>query len=183
MVWTEDEVRQLAFDRAAQAQSVTLGLAAPMGERLQLNFDVTTADFEGTVESGGVLAIPGTGPQTFYSASLVATGLFATADVNIWNLRVGDAANYQTQQLTWDARFPVGRRLRINPRLRLVLWESLDDGRRRESVSPALRLLMNARNRYRFELEIGRDAMTRFDSSGERESNGRYAYFGYQASF
>jgi len=183
IVWTEDEVRQLAVDRTAESSTVTLGLATPLGERLQLNFDVTSSEIDGTVESGGVLAVPGTGVQTYYSASLVSTGLFATSDVNIWNLRFGDAENYQSSMLTWDARFPIGRRLRINPRVRFLLWESMTDTRERQTISPSLRLLLNARNRYRFELEVGRDDMTRTDINTERDSIGRYVYFGYRANF
>lgn len=181
--WTEDQLRQLAVDRSAQSQTLTLGLATPLGERLQLNVDVTSAEFDGTIASGGVPGVPGTGAQNYLSMSLVGTGLFATSDVNIWNLRFGDAENYQSSMLTWDARFPIGRRIRINPRVRFLLWESTTDTRERQTISPALRLLMNARNRYRFELEVGRDDLTRTEGSSERDSIGRYVYFGYRAGF
>lgn len=183
LVWTEDEVRALARDRTAQSRTMTIGLATPLGERLQLNFDMTRSEIDGTVESGGVAAVPGTGPQNWYSTSLVATGLFGTRDVNIWNVRVGEADNYKTSLLTWDARFPIGRKLRINPRIRLVYWEGLTDGRERETVAPALRFLLNLRNRYRLELEIGRDETTRRDSLTERDANSTYFNLGYRASF
>jgi hypothetical protein len=183
LVWTEQEVRNLAVDRTADSQTVTLGIATPLGERLQLNFDVTSSEIEGTVGSGGVSAVPGTGAQIFYSTSLVATGLFANSDVSIWNLRVGEADTYQTKLLTWDGRFPIGRRIRINPRIRYAIWEGLTDGRKRTTISPSLRFLMNARNRYRLEFEIGRDDMNRVDSGGERDSNANYVNFGYRASF
>jgi hypothetical protein len=183
LVWTEEEIRQLAVDRTAASQTVTLGLATPLGERLQLNFDVTSTEIGATVDSGGVPAVPGTGPQTFYSASLVATGLFATADVSIFNFRVGEADTFKTSLLTWDARFPIGRKLRINPRIRLAAWDGFTDGRERSTVSPSLRLLLNTRNHYRFELEVGRDEITRTDPSGERYSHGSYFNVGYRANF
>jgi hypothetical protein len=136
-----------------------------------------------TIASGGVAAIPGTGVQTFYSTSLVGTGLFKSGDVSIINIRVGEADAFKTSQLTWDARFPIGRRIRINPRLRFALWEGLLDGRKRESVSPSLRFLMNMRNHYRLEFEVGDDRYTRTDSSGQHDASGSFINFGYRANF
>jgi hypothetical protein len=183
LVWTEEEIRQIAVARTADSQTVTLGLAVPLSERLQLNFDLTTSEIDGTVASEGVSAIPGTGMQTFYSTSLVGTGLFATSDVSIWNLRIGDSDTYETKLLSWDGRFPIGRRIRINPRIRLAVWQSLADSRERRTISPSLRFLMNAQNRYRLEFEIGRDEMTRKDSLGESDSSSNFINFGYRASF
>lgn len=183
LVWTEEEVRQLAADRTAESRTVTLGLATPLAERFQLNFDATRSEITGTSASGGVASIPGTGAQTFYSASLVGTSLVRNGDVMILNLRVGESETFSTGVLTWDARFPVGARLRINPRVRFLVWEGLLDGRRRETVSPMLRLVMNTRSHYRIELEVGVDRQTRMDGLVEREASGRFVNFGYRANF
>jgi hypothetical protein len=183
LVWTEEEVRQLAMDRTADSDTVTLGIAAPLAERFQLNFDVTSSEIGATVDSGGVPAVPGTGVQIFYSASLVGTGLFASGDVSIINIRVGESDSFKTSLLTLDARFPLGQRIRINPRLRLAVWEGLLDGRRKESVSPALRFLMNTRNHYRIEFEIGADEYMRTDLNGTHDASGSFINFGYRANF
>jgi hypothetical protein len=183
LVWTEDEIRQLALDRTAQSRTVTLGLAAPMGERLQLNFDVTASEIGDTAASGGVVALPGTGQQLFYSASLIATGFMSAGAVNIWNIRIGNADTYETKLLSWDARFPIGKRLRINPRLRLAFWRSMSEMRERRTVSPSLRLLMNLRNRYRLEFEAGRGEVTRTDARDDRIATGRYIDLGYRVNF
>jgi hypothetical protein len=183
IVWSEEEVRQLAIDRTAASQTVTLGVAAPLAERFQINFDVTATEIDATVGSGGVLAQPGTGPQTFYSTSLVGTGLFGSGDVSIFNLRTGQADTFETSLFTWDARFPIGRRIRINPRIRYVVWEGIGDGRKRTTVSPSLRFLFNTRNRYRLEFEVGRDDMTREDLNGVQDSYGSYFNLGYRANF
>jgi hypothetical protein len=183
LVWTEEEVRALAVDRTVDTETVTLGMARPIAERLQLNFDITSTEIGGTVASGGVPAIPETGAQIYYTASLVGTGIFATGDVNILNLRYGESDSFKTAALTLDARFPIGQRIRLNPRLRLAVWESLIDGRRRESVSPALRFLMNTRNHYRIELEVGSAEDTRTDLNGTSDASGTFVNFGYRANF
>jgi tetratricopeptide (TPR) repeat protein len=183
LVWTEEEIRALAVDRTADTRTVTLGIARPVAERFQINFDVTSTEIGATIASGGVPEIPGTGPQTFYSASLVGTGLFSSGDVNIINLRHGESDSFTTSLLTLDARFAIGQRIRINPRLRFVVWESLIDGQKKETAAPALRFLMNTRNHYRVELEIGSVEDVRTDLRGRSAASGTFVNFGYRANF
>jgi hypothetical protein len=183
LVWTEEEIRALAMDRTADARTATLGIARPIAERFQINFDITSAEIGATAASGGVPEIPGTGRQVFYSTSLVGTGLFSSGDVSIINLRYGESDSFKTTLLTLDARFAIGQRIRINPRLRLAVWESLIDEQRRETVGPALRFLMNTRNHYRIELEIGSVEDARTDLRGTSDASGTFVNFGYRASF
>jgi hypothetical protein len=183
LVWTEEEIRQLALDRTAESSTVTLGLAAPLGQRFQLNFDYTSTEVSGTAASGGVAAIESTGTQYFYSTSLVASGLFGSGDVSILNIRYGTSDQFKTSTFTWDLRIPVGRRIRVNPRIRLNSWKGLLNGRQRDSVSPTLRLLFNTRQHYRIEFEIGADRQTRVDGLLEREATGNFINLGYRANF
>jgi hypothetical protein len=133
--------------------------------------------------SAGVAALPGTGQQIYYSTSLVGSSLFGGSDVSIFNLRYGESDEFTTAQLTWDLRLPIGRRLRLNPRLRLGVWEGTLTGRTRERITPSLRLLWNSTRHYRLELEVGEDSMTRTDSGGEQDATGRFFNLGYRADF
>jgi hypothetical protein len=182
LVWTEDEIREIAQDRTADSTTVTLGLAKPIFERFQVNADVTAMEIGATVQSFGVPAIPGTGQQVYYSTSLVGSALFGSGDVSIFNLRYGVADDFTTAQLTYDVRFPVGRRVRLNPRVRLGTWESTD-GRTRDTTSASFRLLLNLRNRYRFEAEFGSDEFLRTDRTFRQDATGTYVNLGYRADF
>ena len=64
-----------------------------------------------------------------------------------------------------------------------LVWEGLLDNRRRETVSPTLRLLMNMRRHYRIEFEVGVDRQIREDGLAEQEASGRFINFGYRANF
>jgi hypothetical protein len=183
VVLSEDGVMQLARDRTAQSRTATFGIATPVAERLQINADITVTKIGATVESFGVHAVPGTGVQTYYSTSLVASSLFGGGDVSVFNVRYGDSDEFTTAQLAWDLRFPVGRRLRVNPRLRLAFWESVATGRRRETITPSLRLLMTAARRYRFELEVGRGQLERTEGTSVQESVGSFFNLGYRMDF
>ena len=63
--YTEGQVRTLARDRTAQSYTASVGLSVPFWERFKLSVDVTTRQSDGTVESGGVAALPATGSQMF----------------------------------------------------------------------------------------------------------------------
>jgi hypothetical protein len=183
LVWTEEEIRQIARDRSADSRTATLGVAKPIGQRFQLNADVTVTEIEATVESAGVAAIPSAGTQTYYSGSFVGTGVIGRGDVMIFNVRYGESPGFTLSQLTWDARFPIGRRIRINPRLRLAVWQDSVSGRRRETLMPAFRLLLTAHSRYRLELEVGNDQFTRTEDASEQKASGRFLTLGYRADF
>jgi hypothetical protein len=182
-VWTEEEIREIARDRTAASRTATLGIAKPVGERFQVNADVTLTEIGETVDSFGVAAVPSTGPQTYYSGSFVGAGLFGSGDVMIFNLRYGDSDEFTLRQLTWEARFPIGRHLRINPRLQLATWDSPMTGRSRETVIPSFRLLLNPAKRYRLELEVGSNRFVRWDRASEQKSSGHFLNLGYRADF
>jgi hypothetical protein len=183
LVWTEDEIRQIARERTADSQTITFGIATPLAERWQINADVTVTEIGDSVASAGVAAMTGTGRQTYYSASFVGSALLATNDVSIFNVRVSQSDQFTSSQLVWDLRLPVGRRLRVNPRVRLGVWDSPATGRRRETIAPSFRLLFNTTRHYRLEVEVGNDFLTRTDSGGEQEATGKFLYLGYRADF
>jgi tetratricopeptide (TPR) repeat protein len=185
LVWTEDEIRQIARDRTSDMTTVTLGVSKPLFQRFQLNADVTATEIGATVASAGVPAIPSTGQQVYYTTSFVGSGLFGTGDVNVFNLRYGTAPDFTLSQVTWDVRFPVGHRLRLNPRLTYGVWDG-SNGVRRETTSPSFRVLLNFRNRYHFEAEVGKDDFLRTvlaDPTIRENSIGNYINVGYTADF
>ncbi len=53
LVWTEDEIRQIARERTADGRTVTFGVAAPIAERWQINADVTSSEIGETRRLGG----------------------------------------------------------------------------------------------------------------------------------
>jgi hypothetical protein len=183
LVWSEDEIRQIARDRTVDSDTVTIGLAAPIAERWQINADVTRAEIGNSVSSAGVSSIPGTGPQTYLSASFVGSALFASSDVSVFNVRMGDSEEFSASQVVWDLRVPIGRRLRLNPRLGFALWDGATAGVRREIVTPSLRLLLNPSRRYRLEMEAGTSTVTRTDPRGEQKATSRFVNVGYRADF
>jgi hypothetical protein len=67
--------------------------------------------------------------------------------------------------------------------LRYGIWEGVQTGVRRETVTPSLRLLWNAPRRYRVELEFGRESIVRTSAAPELDSTDKFLNFGYRADF
>jgi hypothetical protein len=185
LLFTEDEIRQIARDRTSDMTTVTLGISKPLFERFQINADVTATEIGATVASAGVPAVPSTGQQVYYSASFVGSGLFGARDVNVFNVRYGTSPDFTLSQVTWDVRFPIGQRVRINPRLTYGIWDG-SNGVHRETTSPSFRVLLNFRSRYHFEAEVGKDDFLRTnvtDPTIRENSIGNYVNIGYHADF
>jgi hypothetical protein len=185
LVFSEDEIRQIARDRTSDMTTLTLGISKPLFARFQINADVTATEIGATVASAGVPAIPDTGRQVYYTTSFVGSGLFGSRDVNVFNLRYGSSPDFTLSQVTWDVRFPVGQRLRLNPRLSYGVWDG-SNGVHRETTSPSFRVLLNFRSRYHFEAEVGKDDFLRTDVTDptiRQNSIGNYINIGYHADF
>jgi hypothetical protein len=184
LLYTEEEIRQLALDRTPATHTVTIGISSPFSQRFQVNADVTTTETGATEASGNVGAIPATGAQTYYSLNFVGSSLMKSGDVTIFGLRHGESTNFVTDLLTLDLRMPVGRVLRINPRLRVAIRENAFDSLKQTTVSPSFRLLLNAKQRYRLEFEVGRDWTQRDLETGLTQDSGAYFFnLGYRADF
>ena len=156
--YTEGQIRRLARDRTADARSGSAGLSAELSQRWQLNADITYSEYGSTVSSGGVAAIPETGPQYFYGGHLLGSSIVKAGDSIILGYRHFESRSTDWDTVTVDMRYPVGDGLRINPRLALTLRtgsQSLQGDAEHWIANPMLRVLYRWRRKYRIEFEIG----------------------------
>ena len=183
LIRSGDEIRQLAKDRTGSVSAFRLGASQTLSERFQLTADLTMTEFDGTITSEGVTGIPDQDTQYYYSLNLVGSRLFMEGDSHIAGIRHIDSGTATTTTFSLDSRFPVNRKFRINPRLRV----SYRDYKLAESTSvilfPSLRLLYRIGRRYRLDFEAGGQWVDRdsVDDIGDRTS--WFLYFGYRADF
>ena len=152
---TKDEIDQLAIDRTATYKSATLGFSRPLTPHLQFSADVTATNVEGTITSGGVDAMPGTGNEYYYSAQLMATDVFRTGDMYVAGLRFADRVDSNLYVLDLNTRFPLTPDLRISPRLRLGYTMGDTTDLREISVLPSVLLNYYWTKDFSLELELG----------------------------
>ena len=114
-----DAVHQLARDRSASAETVTLGVQRPIGERLQWGSDVSMSKVGGMPASGGVPAVASSGTALAYSTQLLGGGWIVEGDMNTVGLSFATRAGTKSISTYGNARYPIGDRIRIGPRLQV----------------------------------------------------------------
>ena len=178
-VFTEEELRQIALDRSAENTTMMVGVSTPLSPKLQLNLNASLATLSGTRESAGIAATPDTS-YSYYSADLIASSLFTENDVTILGLRYADADTTEVWSLNLDTRFPAGRALRINPRLRVDYRQIRADGSTQWIYTPGVRMQYRWGKRLRLELETGKQYSSRAMDTIDLDRESWFVNLGYQ---
>jgi len=173
-----EQIYQLARDRTANSQTVTVGGSQPLTENLQTSVDFTVASADGTVASGGVAATPDSGPDYVLSAQLVSTNFFVKRDVNILGIRYYDTDIAKTTSLIVNTRYPVTPRWRINPRLQFDV-RNFNNGGSQKKMRAIFKTDYLYLNKVRFDFEGGYE-----DNSGDTLGNNNLFFkLGYRWNF
>ena len=177
-----EQIYQLAQDRTADSQTLTIGGSQPLDERFTASADITFSRVDATVTSGGVDAIPETGTDYFFSTQLVGNNIFMARDTNVLGLRYYDTQLTSTISLIGNARFPLGRVWRINPRLQLD-FRKLNDGRSQQKIRALIRSDYRYRNVARFDFELGYDDVREDSDAAPLGSSNLFFMMGYRWDF
>jgi tetratricopeptide (TPR) repeat protein len=180
--FSEEEIRELALDRAATSSTITLGLSRPLTPKLQANINISDTEIDATPDSGGVSGMPASSYR-YVSTDLVASSLITEGDVSVFGLRYADSQNNSTYSASLDSRFPIGGRLRINPRLRLDYREIKSDDSTQWTYSPGLRLQYRKDRGFRIDLEVGMQFSNREMDVLNQERESWFVNAGYQWFF
>ena len=178
----EPGVRQLAADRTAAADTLSLSVARPLGTRFQWSVDLTGSQISGMPASGGVPEIPGTGTELSFGAQLIGTSLFRAGDMSILGLRRYQGSTATTTSASVGARFPLWRGFRVAPRLRLDQREFELDGTTQWLASPSVRLDWNWR-KTTVEFEAGGEFASRDRLFDQEKTNRHWFRLGYRVGF
>jgi hypothetical protein len=183
-IFGEDELRQMARDRSASSTTYTVGVSYPLTPTLQINADASHSELDGTPASGGIFGTDDSS-YSYYSTSLIASSFLREGDVNILTTRYSESDTSEVISMALDSRYPIGRRWRINPRLRVDRRRNLRNSTDEWLFTPGLRLYYRRSQKLRVELEVGKQFSQR-ENLGVDLDLDRESYFiniGYQAFF
>jgi hypothetical protein len=180
--FTEDEVRQLALDRAANTRTISAGLSVPLSPKFQFNSNASRSVVEATPESGGIFATPES-TYLYVSADFVGSSLMTEGDVSLFGLRFADSENTSVYTVNLDTRFPLGGHFRFNPRLRVDYREIKSDSSTQWIYTPGLRIQFRKDRRFRVEFEAGMQFSTREMAALTEDRRSYFANVGYQLLF
>jgi len=179
----EDTVRQLAVDRTGEMQTLSAGVSTPLFDRFQVNLDVTMTNYSGTSASGDVPAIPEIDGDLYYSLNLIGSSLLAEGDMTVFGVGYIDGSNVSTWSLLVDARYPMFRGLRLNPRMRVLLRDIVRTESEQWIAAPSLRFLYRFARRFQLEFEVGGEWSSQETAGDSFDYNTYFVYGGYRADF
>ena len=181
-VLNHEQIYQLARDRTANSETVTVGGSQSLSEKFQVTADVTFAHVDATVASGGVLATPDTGTDYFFSTQLVANNFWMKSGTGVLGVRYYDTDLSSTISLIANTRFPVTRNWRINPRLQFDS-RKLNDGQSQQKLRALFRTDYRYLNDVRFDFEVGYDEASGESTGQLLGSNDLFFTLGYRWDF
>jgi tetratricopeptide (TPR) repeat protein len=166
---TKEEIDRLAIDRTATYKSAMIGFSHPLTQKLQVSGDATAVQASGMPASGGVEATPSTGTEYYYSAQLIATGLFDPGDMYISGFRFADLSQSKLYVLDFSARYPMTPDLRVNPRVRFGYRKGDLTDLKEYTVLPSVLVNYLWTKDLNLEVEVG-TKWTKLQQLGTRET-------------
>jgi tetratricopeptide (TPR) repeat protein len=181
--YTRSQIDQIAVDRTATYTSGSIGYTRQISDKLQANFDFTTAKIDGTITSYGVEATPATGNEFFYSAQLVGTSIFTKDDVWTVGGRYGDLHESDNFAVDLSTRYAITPELRVTPRVLLGYQQGKTTDREEYSVLPTLLLDYFWRKDLNFEVEVGNKWSWETQANVNTQSTELYVTAGFRFDF
>lgn len=179
---TEDEISQLSIDRTSIYKSITALYTHKLTNKAELNTDLSISNLSGTVSSGGVEAVAGTGNEYSASAGLIYADLMTENDTNILNFRLSQLATSDVITLNARSKFRLSREWQLSPQLRYEL-RNYDDGRDITKIKPSFRVNYRRNRELRFEFQVNlENKETKTASTSESESS-YFIHMGYIVIF
>ncbi len=152
--YTPTQIDQLARDRTAITDTVSLSSTHPLGERFAFTGIVSADRTSATVASGGVPAQPGTGVETSYQAQIYGTSLWTSGDFHVATLTYARTEIGTLDAIDLSSRFPLGGAWRMGPRLSIARTRLGIDASTELSAAPSM-LIDYQRGLGLVQLELG----------------------------
>lgn len=178
-LYSSAQVEQLSRDRSAAADTYTVSLSRPFGERWQWSMDLSGISMSATPASGGVEATLDSGTDLIVSTQALAYGLFDRGDVSSLGLQYQTGNTTDTMSLGLYTQQPVGQAWRLSPRLRLDRREFHADGSTQLLYAPGVRAEMRWQRLW-LEFEGGAEIGTRTIGDSSADATRYYFSLGYR---
>ena len=177
-----EQIYQLARDRTANHESLTIGGSQQINKKFQVTADITFTHLGDTVASGGVAATPDRGTDYFINTQFIANSLLMKHDTNVFGVRFYDTDSSNTVSFIVNSRFPVARNWRLNPRLQFDIRE-FSGGRSQQKLRALLRTDYRFIKKVLFEFDIGYDETFETNDGQDLGNNSLFFLLGYRWDF
>lgn len=180
--FTREEIDQLARDRTSITELYSVSASRPAGEHWQWTLDVSSMTIGGTVDSGGVEAIPESPREMAYSTLAIGNGVFADSDLEVVALRYQTGGLVQTASLGLSSRWPLWSTWRVTARVRADRRVFLADDSQQMLYAPSLRIDYQFKRAW-LELEAGTELSNRDVGESFEKARRNFFSLGYRYNF
>ena len=180
---SKDEVFQLARDRSVVGKSFSGSVTQTLKKDVQLSGGVVVYEAEGAAASGGVDSAEGTGYDLFYFTQLLVYNALKKDDIVIMGLNFDDTSGYHAYGLSVSDQFPITKKLRFTPAVRINFRDYKDNTNIRFGVRPGLRADYRIKKWFRFETEVAAEWVDEKTAGNVSSSVNLYISSGFTITF
>ena len=183
-LFSKSDLFDLAKDRTGDSQILFAGITHQLNEQFQVNGDIRLSKLSGTKSSAGVLGTDDSDLEKEYSIQLTGTSLLKEGDLAIITTTYSDLTFSDVTTVTLNTRYPITRKLRINPKLRIRYRDNHTADSTQRIYSPSLQLTYRVRRNFQLEAEVVGD-WEKIKPSGQKDERTKNFFFlvGYRYDF
>jgi len=180
---TPEKIRERAEKNTGESTLITTSIRRTIKQGLDLNATLTLSSYEPgenqrnqtddedddyPKDTSFLPAIDGF--DYALGGQLIKRDVFVTRGVLLGGLRLTNNENSRRYEVNGNLRFPFKKKLWVNPKLRVMLTENKEKGKRSYRISPKLHLEFKQNKKLSFDGEIGLD----YNQSGIEGENYRW---------
>ncbi len=182
LVFTNDEIHQLAIDRTAVTSNYSLTATRPLGQRFQFSTTVSATEVGATPASGGVPAQDATGLDLSYQAQIYGSNLWRKGDFNVLSIAYANTEAAKLASIAATSRMPIGGSWRLGPRLTIDHRQLSSDGSTELSFVPSV-LIDYQHGQRLLQFEAGGQIGKRDNSVQTQNTKRYYVSLAYRLGF
>lgn len=174
----------LAKDRTGDSNILFAGITHQLNNKFQLDGDIRLSKLSGTKSSAGVLGIDDSDLEKEYSLQVTGTSLLKEGDLALVTTTYSDLTFSDVTTITINTRYPITRKLRINPKLQVRYRDNHSSDTTQRIYSPSLQITYRIRRNLQLEAEVVGD-WEKSEPSGQDSERTRNFFFlvGYRYDF
>jgi len=177
------EIQQLALAHTAESTFGTVGYTRTLNDRHQVSVDVTASKLSETTGSEYLPASEATATELFYNFQWISNSLIRQRDSYVFGYKYEDLDRHTRHTLSVNARMPVGKRWKINPKLALSKRESHDGLETQDKLKFSLNALLKINRDTEFEVEFGTERIEDNEPLFSGDTDINYVFIGFRKYF
>jgi len=181
--FTDDEIDDLAVRHTAESTFATMGYTRTLNPKHQISIDATASKISDIEGSEFYPASPGTATEYYYNLQWITNSIFKPNDNYIFGMRYEDLDRLSRYTILLNARVPVGKHWRLNPKLSVSTSETHDGLDQQDKLKASFNVIYRFNRDTEFEAEAGTEQIKDKGTSFSGDTKIWYFFGGFRKYF